>query len=294
MKILTLVLTAALFLTNCAQNKQLTFVVTADMRNFSGDNPKHFRGACEAMKNLKDSIQFVVSPGDIDPPDSVLYTLQKYFNKNVVWYPVVGNHEKETPSDIAWLRKFNPNGNTLPNITNLGPKSCKETNYSFEYGNTHFVVLNQYCNDTSDIATDGNITDVLYHWLENDLKNNKKKNVIVFGHEPAYPMPDIENQRFRHIDDCLNKYPANRDKFVKLLETYNVNSYIFGHTHNYSIVKINKLWHMDVGHARGTGDKGARSTFIKMNIHKKTISYETYRLNLPTGIYELTETGTLN
>jgi len=60
------------------------------------------------------------------------------------------------------------------------------------------------------------------------------------------------------------------------------------------IAKINKLWHVDVGHARGIGDKGARSTFVKVNISSSEISYETYRLNFVTGKYEITDTGALD
>jgi predicted phosphodiesterase len=126
------------------------------------------------------------------------------------------------------------------------------------------------------------------------LQTTKKKNILVIGHEPAYPLPDIENQRLRHANDCLNQHPENRDKFVKLLQENNVIAYIVGHTHNYSIAKINKLWHVDVGHARGTGDKGARSTFIEVVIDKNGVGYRTFRINSKTGKYEVTDTGSLN
>jgi predicted phosphodiesterase len=78
------------------------------------------------------------------------------------------------------------------------------------------------------------------------------------------------------------------------LQENNVIAYIVGHTHDYSIVKINKLWHIDVGHARGIADKGARSTFVKINIDKDGVNYETYRLNIETGIYEVTDSGNLD
>ena len=273
-------------------NGTFSFVLAADMREFTGDSVEYFRGACEAISELND-IQFIISPGDIDPPDRVLYTIRKYVSEDMIWYPVVGNHESETVTDMEWLRNFNKHGNLLPNIVNSGPSSCLETTYSFDYENTHFVVLNQYCNSVCDTCTDGDISDVLYNWLEDDLRNTNKKNTIVVGHEPAYPFPDIENQRFRHESDCLNQYPENRDKFVKLLQEFNVNSYIVGHTHDYSIVKINKLWHIDVGHSRGLGDMGARSTFVKINVGADKISYETYRLNFRNNKYEIFDSGIL-
>jgi len=281
-------------LTSCLQKKydNVSFVLVADMRNFTGDNKDYFRGACEAIKELE-SVQFIVSPGDIDPPDSVLYTMQKYIDKDIIWYPVVGNHEAETKSDMEWLRSYNENGNSLPNIVNKGPLSCLETTYSFDYGNTHFIILNEYSNDTCDNCTKGDIPDYLFNWLENDLQKTKKQNILVFGHEPAYPLPDIENQRYRHGTDCLNQYPKNRDRFLKLLQEYKVIGYIVGHTHNYSIVKINNLWHVDVGHSRGFGDTGARSTFIKISITNDEVIYNTYRLAYETGEYEISDHGSL-
>ncbi len=276
-----------------AQNRNsFSFVLTADMRNFTGDNPEYFRGACEAIAKHQ-NLSFMISPGDIDPPDSVYYTIQKYISKDMIWYPVVGNHEEETVSDMTWLRNYNAGGKKLPYIMNTGPESCKETNYSFDYKNTHFVILNQYATETCDTCTKGDVPDFLYKWLEGDLKATKKKNILVIGHEPAYPLPDMENQRFRHTSDCLNAYPANRDRFVKLLQDYGVKAYIFGHTHNYSVVKINRLWHVDVGHARGTGDMGAKSTYMLVNVDKSNVSFLTYRLNSKNE-YELTDQGNFN
>lgn len=271
------------------KQNSFSFALAADMRDFTGDSIQYFRGACEAMAKHKD-ISFIISPGDIDPPDSVYYTIQKYIGKDMIWYPVVGNHEEETASDMAWLRNYNAGGKKLPYIVNTGPESCKETNYSFDYKNTHFVILNQYATENCDTCTKGDMNDFLYKWLEIDLNSTKMKNILVIGHEPAYPMPDIENQRFRHVTDCLNAYPANRDRFVKLLQDRGVKAYIVGHTHNYSVVKVNRLWHVDVGHARGKGDKGARSTYMIVNVDKNNITYKTYRIN-KENIYELADQG---
>ena len=287
-----------LILTSCEisdkrDSNSFSFVVAADTRAHTGDDINMFRGVCEAVKKTGDDL-FVVSPGDIDPPSKVLYTLQKYVKNDIPWYPVVGNHEAETPSDMDWLRNYNKNGNTLPNIVNQGPESTKETMYSFDYKNTHIVILNEYAADSCDYCTRGDINDMLYNWLKNDLEKTEKTNIFVFGHEPAYPMPDIENQRFRHVHDCLNQYPDNRDRFVKLLQDHGVRAYIVGHTHNYSAVKVNKLWHIDAGHARGDGDTGARSTFIRIFVDGNNVTYQTYRINPETRVYEIADKGSLN
>jgi len=286
-----------LILGSCTGNKtseeSFSFVLVADMRNFTGDDKNFFRGACEAIA-AQNGIEFIISPGDIDPPDSVLYTIKKYIGEDMEWYPVVGNHEAETPSDMSWLREYNKNGNTLPNVVRNGPAGGEETTYSFDYHNTHFVILNQYYSGGCDTCTNGTVSDSLYQWLKRDLELTDKKNILVFGHEPAYPFPDIENQRFRHNYDCLNQHPEERDRFISLLQEFNVLAYFVGHTHNHSVLKMNSLWHVDVGHARGRGDPGARSTFVKMTVSKDGIQYETHRLNFTSDKYELTDSGYLD
>lgn len=161
-----LILYVFFFFLSCKQDSKpennshdsFSFIMLADTRDYTGDNFDYFRGACEAIKETGGT-PFIISPGDIDPPDSTFYTIQKYIGKDVVWYPVVGNHEAETPSDMDWMRKHNVDGNSLPNIVNLGPESCKETNYSFDYKNTHFVILNIYSTDTCDNCTHGEVND---------------------------------------------------------------------------------------------------------------------------------------
>jgi len=275
-------------------NIQLVFSVAADARYFCGDTINWFRHVCERIK-IGGQSNFMISPGDMDPSEKVYNTIQTYIGSDYTWYPVVGNHEteiepNETESqDMIWLRNFNRNGNTLPNIVNTGPPGCIETTYSFNYGNVHFVVLNEYCNEISDTATGGDISDSLYNWLVDDLTANKKPIVLVFGHEPAYPQPDEENGRLRHEYDSLNQYPENRDRFWNVLVTFGVKAYICGHTHNYSSVNFEGVWQIDAGHARGTGDQGARSTFIMLYVMDNgVIWYYVYRLNLEENKYELT------
>ena len=50
-------------------------------------------------------------------------------------------------------------GVSLPNIVSAGPPGCEETTYSFDYGDAHFVVLNEYYNGISDRGTDGEVAD---------------------------------------------------------------------------------------------------------------------------------------
>lgn len=272
----------------------LTFYVTADMRSFTGENPDYFRGVCEKIDSIGEG-DFMVSPGDIDPPWDVYNDIKTYIGEDYLWYPVVGNHESETPEDMIWLRDFNPGGDALPNVVNTGPSGSEETTFSFDYSYIHFVVLNQYYDGVSDVGSAGDVEDELHEWLVEDLSTTTQRVLIVFGHEPAYPLPDEESGRLRHEYDSLNQYPANRDRFWETLKSYGVSAYICGHTHNYSSRIINGLLQIDAAHARGTGDIGARSTFLRFEAYRDGfIMCEAYRLNLDLGVYEITDAIVVN
>ena len=267
-----------------------TFVIAADMREFTGpgvyDTSQYFRGAVEVIA-AHDPGAFMLGPGDIDPPANVFWTITQTLGTYYTWYPVVGNHEAETPSDMDWLRAYEYGG------VNPGPTGCPETTYSFDYSHTHFVIINEYCDVSGDAATDGDIPDYLYDWLVADLNATQMAYIFVIGHEPAYPQPDADNGRLRHADDSLNLHMEHRDRFWDLLKGRGVVAYICGHTHNYSLVNINGVWQLDAGHARGLGDPGARSTFSYIHINGAMVTYETYRDDANGGLYSLMHAGIL-
>lgn len=266
---------------------KFSFAITADMRQYTGDNINYFRKVCEEIKSLNIT-KFMISPGDVDPPDKTHKTIKKYIDENYQWYPAIGNHEADTESDMNYIRNMNKNGNLLPNVINLGPPGSVETTYSFNYMNTHFVILNEYYDGVIDTGTNGDIVPELLNWLNTDLSNNIKPIVFIIGHEPAYPQPDAESNRLRNERGSLNYYEFNRNSFWNLLYTHSVVAYICGHTHNYSVVKINGVWQIDAGHARGIADTGARSTFIIIYIlENNEIWLYCHRLNFDTNNYEI-------
>lgn len=274
------------------------FAITCDQRNFSGpggyDTANYFRGVCQAIDSLGPGA-FMVSPGDIDPVEDVHWTIERYIDSTYLWYPVVGNHELPGGGNEPYyganmdtLRSLNAGGNSLPYIVNIGPTNCRETTFSFEYENVHFVVINEYYDGSSDIGTDGDVLDSLYYWLAGDLAANTKPHIFVFGHEPAYPQPDAYNGRLRHSGDSLDKYAARRDRFWALLSDYGVLAYVCGHTHNYSAVRHFGVWHLDAGHARGQGDTGAPSTFFLADVagdEQSDVTITVYR-DIHDGIYD--------
>ncbi len=277
-----------------SNDKSYAFIVTADMRQYAGpeyESSQYFQGTCEAIRSVGKGA-FMVSPGDIDPPWNVRYTLDKILGTDYLWYPVVGNHESETPADMAWLRDWGQGA--IPNLVQKGPPNGEETTYSFDYQNAHFVVLNQYYDGKSDIGTNGDVTDPLYQWLTADLEANTKPLTFIFGHEPVVSIPDADNGRQRHKDDCLNAYPQNNHRFCALLVEHDVTAFFCGHTHDYSAALINGLWQIDAGHSRGLGDKGARSTFLRVRVSGDNVSVDVYRDDASGGPYQLTRTVVLD
>ncbi len=275
-----------------------SFAVTADMRMYAGpgvyDTARYFRGACEAIAALG-SGAFMLVPGDLDPPANVAWSIGQYLGQNYLWYPIVGNHDFEKAEHMAWLRAFDrdPNGSDPPNVVNDGPPPCPETTYSFDYRNAHLVVLNEYCDASGDTSTDGDVSDTLYDWLAADLSATAQQHIFVFGHEPAYPQPDADNGRQRHVGDSLDAYPAHRDRFWSLLRARGVVAYICGHTHNYSAVRVGGVWQLDAGHARGLGDPGAPSTFTLVHVDGDVVTFEAYRDDAHGGPYSLKHVGVL-
>jgi hypothetical protein len=272
------------------------FVVVGDTSLYVGpgiyDTPQYFRGVCEMIARLNPG-KFLISMGDSEPEIDTQWTIDQYLGPNTIWFPVVGNHDLPSPF-IDFLRAYQPDSNGLlpPNIVNHGPPDCENTTYSFDYGNSHFVILNVYCDTQSDKRTDGAIVDALYNWLKDDLTKTDKEHIFVFGHEPAYTIPDEDKGIVRHLDDSLDKYPVTRDRFWDLLKEKDVVAYFNGHTHSYSVTDIDGVYQVDAGQAMGAWTQATPSTFLIIHVLGDDVFFETYRTTIE-GVYTLQHSGLL-
>lgn len=279
--------------TSKTDQDKFSFNVTADMRQYAGEeyqSSEYFYGACEAIKKTGKGA-FMISPGDIDPPWDVYNTITHVLGDDYIWYPVVGNHERETKEDMNWLRDYNSGGNTLPYIMNMGPEKSKESMFSFDYGNAHFIIINEYYDGVADTGSTGDINDDIYQWLVDDFAKTNKQHIFVAGHEPAFPQPDMDSGRMRHEYDSLNEYPENRDRFWELLKENNVVAYLCGHTHNTSVTEIDGVFQLDVGHSRGIGDQGSASSYAKIIVDHDSVYYQIFRDDANGGKYTLKKQG---
>lgn len=95
--------------------------------------------------------------------------------------------------------------------------------YSFNYGNTKFIMLN-----TNNL--EGNKLEALqYNWLVNELENNDKKWTIVSMHNPMYSVGKYGADPSKNYISL-----ALRSQLTKLFADHNVDLVLQGHDHAYS------------------------------------------------------------
>jgi hypothetical protein len=276
--------------TNPAAAEDFSFVAAGDMRQFVGPAPaglRYFDGACEAMKAIGPGA-FMIGPGDIDPPGPVRATIDRYLGTNYLWYPVIGNHELENKATMEWLRHWAEAG--IPHLVRRGPAGAEDTIYSFDFGNSHFAVLNDYYDGHSDAVRGDDVPTAAFDWLKQDLAATDKPLRWVIAHAPLKSFPDMDTGRHRHANDFGKTKPADVARFVQLLKEYHVRAYICGHTHDCSVERVEGIWQTDSGHARGGGDKGSPSTFLKFRVAGTKAWVDVYRADVTGEHYKLRKT----
>lgn len=219
-----------------------SFAVIGDTKVFSANNPNgNLEKAVKSIEKQNPNFAFIM--GDIvSSCDGGSKCEGKYNDwKSVMGsllsktYEVVGNHDRTGGSgaDAVWQKEFN-----LP--TN-GPAGFSELTYSFDYGNSHFVVLN------SEKPKEHIVNDVQRAWLERDLAANKKENTFVFFHEFAY-------QVSQNSKDGLDAETGERDALWNILKKHNVKYVFNGHAHLFSEKKIGNIYQIVEGDTDSTDD----------------------------------------
>jgi len=209
-------------------SQAVTFALMGDTKDFLAGS-----GAMEsAVKKIKKKKpRAVIVLGDLINDCADDSTCRNYWNS---WksaaapvlkktYPVMGNHDRVNVSgeaaDSLWQEVFNLPAN--------GPQGFSELAYSFNKGNSHFIVLN------SSKPINNLINSAQRDWLEQDLAlNRKKKHKFIFFHAPAYPAS-------LHIGSSLDAYPAERDALWEILDRHKVSAVFVGHEHFFNRRLIN-------------------------------------------------------
>ena len=221
---------------------------------------------------------FVVNSGDLITNPGMLNEWEEFVNissvLNMPYLLTVGNHDVRDEEDENIYRDlFN-----LPG---------KEIYYSFDYGNSHFLVLN------SEIPNEKRkITGKQYEWLKTDLQTSQKSFKYVFIHRPLYTREDIGH----YFRNCLDKFPSARDSLESLFEKYGVDIVFSGHEHLYYKYIHNNVMHITSGGAGAplyaSEENGGFYHFILVKVNGKKVAGEIYKLK--DGKFTVLPSFTLN
>ncbi|CAM3546036.1 DUF2341 domain-containing protein [Marinicrinis lubricantis] len=151
----------------------------------------------------------VVQNGDVESEWKLMLNLPKSVLMNTTIAPAAGNHEYE-PN--AFNHHFN-----LEAVNGQDPSTG--VYYSFDYGNTHFAVLN-----TNEDPYQG-ISDSQLEWLESDIKQarqNGAKWVILSLHKGVYTTAN-------HVNDA--DVMSLRKILVPLIDELDIDLVLQGHDH---------------------------------------------------------------
>ncbi|MBF8185823.1 PQQ-binding-like beta-propeller repeat protein [Nonomuraea sp. K274] len=181
------------------RNGDFTFGLLTDPQSLmlSEEGRGIFEGLVGELNNLTAEPDFLVNAGDLTQNSTdeefVRYKSTTATSRVPVW-PIVGNHDFEDSDLYDNYRKH------------LGPEW-----YSFDYGNRHFVMLEN---------TSGFSDPPQLEWMRNDLATNAKKNkeVVVVAHRPMNSPATAGGA----------DSPA---PFIEVLEQYNTKLVLSGHTH---------------------------------------------------------------
>lgn len=184
------------------EQNQFKVFVFGDPQAYNLDELAYFKkGIIDDITN-KDSVYFGISLGDLVGDNLTLHDPYKetIATVGIPWYNVMGNHdmnydvEVDSLSDESFEKTFGPN------------------NYSFNYGNAHFIILDNiiYPNPRTGKGYLGGFRNDQLEFVENDLKFVPKDRLIVL----AFHIPILHNKSdvFRNEDrqrlfDILRDYP---------------------------------------------------------------------------------------
>ena len=254
-----------------------SFDITAAPRGFVGgeySGTEYFDGALQALNNIGAG-DFMISIGPFAPAvEETFREVRNELGESYDWYPVVAKLDMDSTGAQQWISSYIADSLTVDS----GPESSLNTIYSVNYNSIHLVVLNEFFRDNSPTGAQVPvISDQLYSWLESDLSSNDSRKTFVFGYSPMLPAQDMDNGRARQQLDGLNTNSDQIHSLRVLFAEHGVDGYFCSQTRNASIVNLNGIWQIDIGHASGAGDPNAPSTFVKVLVYEDTPVVEFWR-----------------
>ena len=205
------------FVTDNGDGK-FSFIAIADVQASSLKDFQKAAAVMDAAIEKTPKAEFVVNLGDFvnDCTNEEWNWYDEAFkdiNMNLTIAPVAGNHEGNITNklNVGWFdNMFNlPAGDGAANGVN-------GTYYSFDYGNTHFCVLNS--NDMYPM------TEAQRNWVMNDLANSTAQWKVLMLHRAVYSAGKNINK-----PDTL----AMRETVIDIVDKTDVDVVLSGHDHMY-------------------------------------------------------------
>lgn len=205
-------------------DSKVNFIAIADIQASNIENFTKGAETIEAAFKTMPEAEFMVNLGDFtnDSTNSewdFYDQAMKEINLNTTLAPVAGNHDGLGVWD--WFNNMF-NLDTSESVQNLNG-----VNYSFDYGNAHFAVLN-----TNDLLS---VSLAQLQWLKNDMNGTDKDWKIVLMHKSPYTLGKD------------GKWPDAlylQSSLTKVLDSCGVDLVMSGHDHQYlrtKKIKSNKL-----------------------------------------------------
>lgn len=239
----------------------------------NGVNSPVLKALTEHLLKNNTDLKFIIFAGDMvnghrNDPDRTKRELlhwkevmkPAYESPNLIWpkiWPVVGNHEIRHRKDEDNFREL------FQDVYMNGPKEQKGLSYSFDYGNSHFCIINTdawYYGDKYDTADDRPDWHYIKYieWVENDLKAAKErgvKHIFTFSHEMPFPigghlhdgLPNLGRNLTLPLDSTRQWYLQRRDRFWNIMKKYNADAHICGHEHTYGRQEVEGVYQVLTG-----------------------------------------------
>lgn len=174
----------------------------------------------ETVKAYPDYDVFGIDCGDIVGDMPVLYP--NYLRKvNVLDFPIyraIGNHDMD-----YWGRTHETSYKTFESY--FGP-----TWYSFNKGNTHYIIIDNTFFIGRDYFYMGYIDERTFHWLEQDLSFVPQDHTVILCMH--IPLRVQENEEpFQYGYDVIAGQTINNKALIEMLKPYQAHI-ITGHTHH--------------------------------------------------------------
>ena len=206
------------------ESNDFTLLAISDLQ---GTIESSYELAKKALQASADTFgyDFIINCGDVTDSGSNIKQWSYAQNKlstilgNTTTVIAAGNHEASSGALAAYY-----------NFGNLGNASSQKTDtgvyYSFNYGKTHFVVLN-----TNDYKT--GLADKQLTWLKEDLQaaneNTNITNIVVAMHKGLYSVGS-------HVSD--KEVIAMKKQLTPIFAEYGVDLVLQGHDHVYNTTQV--------------------------------------------------------